>query len=95
MNNLDTHIRSINEKLQQLVKKHIALKKENDNLRNELNNLKEKEVEYKYALHELDQKVSVLKAASGDMSDKDKKDFEKRVDQYIKEIDKCIGLLSD
>jgi uncharacterized coiled-coil DUF342 family protein len=95
MNNLDTHIRSVNEKLQQLVKKHIALKKENDNLRNELNNLKEREVEYKYAMHELDQKVSILKAGSGEMNEKDKKDFEKRIDQYIKEIDKCIGLLSD
>ena len=95
MNNLEVHIKSVSEKLQQLLKKHTALKKENDNLRNELNNLKEKEVEYKYAMHELDQKVSILKAASGEMNDKDKKDFEKRVDQYIKEIDKCIGLLSD
>ena len=95
MNNLEVHIKSVNEKLQQLLKKHTALKKENDNLRNELNNLKEKEVEYKYAMHELDQKVSILKAASGEMNDKDKKDFEKRVDSYIKEIDKCIGLLSD
>ena len=95
MNNLETHIRSVNEKLQQLLKKHVALKKENDNLKNELNNLKEREVEYKYALHELDQKVSILKAASGEMNDTDKKDFEKRVNQYIKEIDKCIGLLSE
>ena len=95
MNNLETHIRSVNEKLQQLLKKHVALKKENDNLKNELNNLKEREVEYKYALHELDQKVSILKAASGEMNDADKKDFEKRVNQYIKEIDKCIGLLSE
>ena len=95
MNNLETHIRSVNEKLQQLVKKHVALKKENVNLKEELNGLKEKEVEYKYALHELDQKVSVLKAASGEMNEKDQKDFEKRIDQYIKEIDKCIGLLSD
>ena len=77
MNNLDTHIKSVSEKLQQLVKKHSALKKENDTLRNELNNLKEREVEYKYAMHELDQKVSILKAASGEMNEKDKKDFEK------------------
>ena len=95
MNNLEAHIKSVNEKLQQLLKKHVALKKENDNLRNELNNLKEKEVEYKYSLHELDQKVSILKAASGEMSEKDQKEFEKRINLYIKDIDKCIGLLSD
>jgi anion-transporting ArsA/GET3 family ATPase len=95
MINFEVHIKSVNEKLQQLLKKHAALKKENDTLRNELNNLKEKEVEYKYALHELDQKVSILKAASGEMSEKDQKEFEKRVNHYIKDIDKCIGLLSD
>ena len=95
MDNIEAHIKTVNEKLQQLVKKHAALKKENDNLKEELTNLKEKEVEYKFALHELDQKVSVLKASAGDMPEADKKDFEKRVNQYIKEIDKCIGLLSD
>ena len=95
MNNLEAHIKSVNEKLQQLLKKHVALKKENDNLKEELNNFKEKEVEYKYSLHELDQKVSILKAASGEMSEKDQKEFEKRINLYIKDIDKCIGLLSD
>ena len=95
MSTLDTHIKIINEKLQQLLKKHAALKKENVNLRNELNNLKEKEVEYKYSLHELEQKVSILKAASGEMNEKDQKEFEKRINLYIKDIDKCIGLLSD
>lgn len=95
MNNFEAHIKSVNEKLQQLVKKHVALKKENDNLKEELNNFKEKEVEYKYALHELDQKVSILKAASGQMPEADQKEFEKRINGYIKEIDKCIGLLSD
>ena len=95
MNNLEVHIKSVNEKLQQLLKKHAALKKENESLRNDLNNLKEKEVEYKYSLHELDQKISILKAASGEMSEKDQKEFEKRINLYIKDIDKCIGLLSD
>ncbi len=95
MNNLETHIKSVNEKLQQLLKKHIALKKDNENLREELKKCKEKEAEYKYALHDLDQKVYVLKAASGKMSEVDQKEFEKRINQYIKEIDKCVGLLSD
>ncbi len=95
MNNLEANIKSVNDKLQQLLKNHVALKKENENLKNELSNLKEKEVEYKFALHELDQKVYVLKAASGQMPEADQKEFEKRINQYLKEIDKCISLLSD
>jgi chromosome segregation ATPase len=95
MNSIEAHIKSVNEKLQQLLKKYVALKKENENLKTEINNFKEKEVEYKFALHELNQKVYILKAASGQMSETDQKEFEKRINQYIKEIDKCIGLLSE
>ena len=95
MNNIEAHIKSVNEKFQQLLKNHSALKKENSNLKNELNNLKEKEIEYKFALHEMEQKINILKVASGQMNDKDQKEFEKRLNQYIKEIDKCIGLLSE
>ena len=95
MNDFETHIKLVNEKLQLLIKKYVALKKENGDLKSELDQLKEKEVEYKFALHELDQKVYVLKAASGEMAGADKKEFEKRINQYIKEIDKCIGLLSE
>jgi uncharacterized coiled-coil DUF342 family protein len=95
MNNLEAHIKLINEKLQQLLKKHVALKKENDNLNDEVKKLRQKEEDYKSILYELDQKVNILKAASGQMTEADQKEFEKRINQYIKEIDKCIGLLSD
>lgn len=95
MNNLEEHIRSVNEKLQQLLKKHIALKKENESLKESRNSLIEKEVEYKFSMHELNQKINILKAGSADMTTSDKKEFEKRINQYLKEIDKCIGLLMD
>lgn len=95
MNNLEAHIKLINEKLQQLLKNHVALKKENDNLNDEAKKLRQKEEDYKSTLYELDQKVNILKAASGQMTEADQKEFEKRINQYIKEIDKCIGLLSD
>ncbi len=95
MSNIEEHIKSVNEKLQQLLKKHITLKKENENLKEELKKSKLKEEEFKSSLYDLDQKVNILKASSGEMTEKDKKEFEKRINQYIKEIDKCIGLLSD
>lgn len=95
MSNIEAHIKSVNEKFQQLLKNHAALKKENSNLKNELNNLKEKEVEYKYSLHETEQKINILKVASGQMDEKDKKEFEIRINRYIKEIEKCIRLLSE
>lgn len=95
MSAIELHIKSVNEKLQLLIKKHLALKKENENLKEELNKSRIKEQDYKSRLHELDQKVNILKAASGQMTEGDQKEFEKRINNYIKEIDKCIGLLSD
>ncbi len=95
MNDLETHIKTVNEKLQQLVKKHAAIKKENEHLKEEIKKFTQKEEGYKTKLHELDEKVNILKASSGEMSEADHKEFEKRINQYIKEIDKCIGLLSE
>jgi hypothetical protein len=43
---------------------------------------------------ELQQQVSILKMTSGDLSDKDRKDFERKINQYIREIDKTISYLS-
>lgn len=95
MNDLETHIKTVNEKLQQLVKQHTAIKKENDHLKEEIKKFTQKEESYETKLYELDEKVNILKASSGEMTEVDHKEFEKRINQYIKEIDKCIGLLSE
>ncbi len=95
MNNLEAYIKTVNEKLQQLLKNHASIKKENGHLKEEVKKLTQKEENYKTKLYELDEKVNILKASSGEMTEADKKEFEKRINQYIKEIDKCIGLLSE
>ena len=43
----------------------------------------------------LQHQVSILKTSIGQMTEPDKKLFDKQINQYIKEIDKCIGLLSE
>ena len=95
MNTLETHIKIINEKLQQLLKKNTSLRKQNELLNAELTILKEKEKDYKTTIETINQKVNILQAASGNMSEQEQKEFEKRIDRYVKEIDKCISILSD
>ena len=94
MNTLD-HNKIINEKLQQLLKKNTSLQKQNEILNAQLNILKEKETDYKATIEAINQKVNILQAASGNMSEQEQKEFEKRIDRYLKEIDKCISILSD
>ncbi len=95
MSTLDTQIKTINDKLQQLLKKSSSLQKENEVLYRELSVLKEKEKEYKFTIDAINQKVNILQAATGNMNEADQKELEKRINQYVKDIDKFIGMLSE
>jgi hypothetical protein len=45
-------------------------------------------------MEEMQEQITILKVASGELSEKDKKDFERKINQYIREVDKCITFLS-
>lgn len=91
---VDQQFNIINEKLQQLLKNHARLKRENERLREELREQKQLNDQATQTIDEFYQQMAILKMAAGTMSDKDKKDFEKKVNQYIRDIDKCIAYLS-
>jgi cell division septum initiation protein DivIVA len=91
---VDQQFNTLNDKLHQLLKQYHRLQKENDGLRLELQQMKNKEATTHQKIDELEQQVSILKIAAGDMNEKDKKEFEKKINQYIKQIDKCISFLS-
>src|SRR5215212_4313333 len=91
---VDHQFNTLNEKLQQLLKQHHRLQRENEKLKEELATAKNKELETEHRIEEIQQQVNIMKISSGDMSDKDKKEFEKKINQYIREIDKCISFLS-
>jgi predicted nucleic acid-binding Zn-ribbon protein len=92
---VDDQFNIINEKLQQLLRQHNRVKKENEQLRIELEGEKRKYLTTQTKIDDLQQQISIVKLGAGDMNDKDKKEFEKKVNSYIKEIDKCINLLSE
>ena len=92
---LEENIKRINSKVQQLLKSYLLVQKENvrqSNLITLLQNEKQKDAEQLITLKE---QVAILKAAAGEMNEADKKAFEKNISQYIREIDKCINLLSE
>jgi len=95
MAGLEENIKRVNNKLQQLLKQYQLLQKENERKASELKELKESKENQSKQITELQQQVMILKSAAGEMKPADKKEFEKHINQYIKEIDKCIGLLSE
>jgi len=95
MSVVDQQFTALYEKLQQLLRQYNRLEKEAEKLRGELDEAKQREGATQGKIEELQQQVSILKLAAGEMSEKDKKAFERRLNQYIREIDKAIAYLSE
>jgi uncharacterized phage infection (PIP) family protein YhgE len=92
---LDEQIKHINDKLQLLLNRFQSLKKENERLRQELKQLKLGDAEKTTQVETLIQRVEVLKAAKSQMSETEKRAFEKRINQYLREIEKCITMMQE
>jgi len=95
MSTTEQHLKRIQEKLHQLLKQYAAVMKESNKLREELDAARQKIMVQQKSADELKQQVSVLKVSAGEMSEPDKKEFEKRINGYLKEIDRCIALLAE
>lgn len=89
----EEHIKKIQDKLQLLLKQQTVLVKENRQLREQL---EESRNHAELALQQaeaLRQQVEIGKYANGTMDEKERKEFEKRIGRYVKEIDRCIAML--
>jgi alanyl-tRNA synthetase len=92
---LEDNIRRVHVKLQQLLKQYLQLQKENSRLKKELETANALQVEDQETINQLRQQVAILKVAAGLMNEADKKAFDRQINQYIKEIDKCMVMLSE
>jgi hypothetical protein len=95
MKTIEEHLNFINAKMQALLKKHAALVKENALLSNELKTHIEKEKSLLKKIDEFEIQSGILKASAGKLESKEKYDFEKKINQYIKDIDKCMAMLNN
>lgn len=95
MSEQEVQLKRIQDKLQQLLKQFAVLQKENTRLKEELNSSKDQASSHQKNIETLKQQIDVLKLSSGEMSGTDKKEFEKKINGYLKEIDRCIALLGE
>jgi tRNA nucleotidyltransferase/poly(A) polymerase len=95
MTEVELQLKRIQEKVQQLVKTNSILKKENQNLAMRLSKSKEQSEQLLQTIESLKQHVDILKLNSTELNEPDKKEIEKRINSYIKEIDRCIILLGE
>jgi hypothetical protein len=95
MEELLQHIRRIQEKLQTLQKQFQQVNRDKDRLQQELLSSLEKDRLQQLKIQELEKQLELSKAVRTDMSDEDRQALERRINQYLREIDKCIALLNE
>ena len=92
---LDQQLKRINDKLQQFLKQYHLLQKENEKLKHEIGQRTVQQNNLSLQSEKLQQQIEILKVTKGEMNHTEKKAFEKKISQYIKEIDRCISLLNE
>lgn len=71
------------------------MQQESDRLRRTLTETEEKLRQAQEQTNLLRMQLDVLKMNAGELNTADKKEIEKKLNGYLKEIDRCIALLSE
>jgi hypothetical protein len=95
LSQLETHISRINNKLQEVLKNYDALKKQNIQQTETIQVLTAEKNEQIQKIRLLEEQQYLLKSMAGKLDEKEKKSFEQALGKYIREIDKCIAMLSE
>lgn len=92
---MEQQLKRIQDKLQHLLKQYQLLHKENEKVLIENTVLKENLKRANTQKDALEQRVAALKLANGNISENEKKELEKRMNGYLREIDRCIAMLEE
>ena len=89
-----SNILLIEEKVLQLIKQYKQIQKENLQLLKESRSTKAQLESVTTEKNRLLQQVDAMKINGSTMEESSKKDLEKRINIYLKEIDHCLALLN-
>jgi chromosome segregation ATPase len=93
MEDMQDQIQRIESKVQQLLKEYNNAQKEIHRLQKENEHLSKQLQSQTEQANQLHQQVDTQTLSGSKMEDKAKKDLEKRINTYLKDIDKCLALL--
>ena len=93
MADLSNHINQLKNQLQLLLKKHTTIVSENLQLNKIVYDLNVKVASHKIQIEKLQQEQLILKASLDTMDEAEKKNLEKKINGYIRNIEKSISLL--
>lgn len=85
----------IEEKLVRLLSQHQQLLRENQKLRNEHAHLLETQKNLKGKVDELELQLALMQSSETEEAKTSRAALEKKINAYVKEIDKCIAILGN
>jgi hypothetical protein len=91
----ELQLKRVHEKIGVLLKQHLALQKENERLREDLKKMLLRCEDLTRDSEKYRQQAEVSKLSGRGLEEADKRMLEKRLNQYVREIDKCIALLQE
>lgn len=92
--NIDTQLKSIQTKLQHLLKQYRVAIKENEQLKKQIAEKNNLSIQQQQQIQQIQQQLDALKIAGPIANTNDTESLQKKLDAYIKEIDKCLFMLS-
>jgi archaellum component FlaC len=95
MDDILQHIKRIQDKLQALQKQFQQVSRDNERLSQDALSFQEKDRLQQHRIDHLEKQLELNRAVRPAMTDKDRQALEKRINQYLREIDKCITLLNE
>ena len=93
MVDLSNHINLLKAQLQLLLKQHTVIISENLQLNKAVNDLRQKNTTHKVEVEKLQQEQLILKASLDTLDETEKIKLEKKINGYIRNIEKTISLL--
>ncbi|RFM29836.1 hypothetical protein [Deminuibacter soli] len=94
MADLETQLKAVHDKLQQLLRQYQVLQKENLQLKTDLQQAKQVVKTREDKVQQLQEQLDIVQISTGNLNGTEKKALEKRIDGYLKEIEKCLSLLN-
>lgn len=94
MNPVNQKLNSLIGHIQQLLERHLDLIEENKTLQVRNRKLEEELDLRKRQLGELDHRLKVLKLARGSAVSDDKAELKRKINEYVREIDKVLAMLN-
>ncbi len=94
MADLEAQLKTVHDKLLQLLRQYQVLQKENHQLKTDLQQAKMLAKGKDDKLTRLQEQLDITQLSTGNLNAAEKKALEKRIDLYLKEIEKCLSLLN-